>query len=292
MSKKSPKKFKQIKTDLKDRASKAVIDTLKYKAIFNYPTTYFELWHYLLSKEKISVESFNETLQRLVKTGKIRKQKSFYYLTEIDLGKSKENRERAEEYRLKAFSISNILKKIPWIDMIALTGSVAANNAASSSDIDMFFIVKPRRLWITRMFCVYILKILGVYWRKDKPEGKICPNIYVSNTNLSWDKRNIYIANEIAMIYPLYSRNNSYFRFISENSWIETFLPNILICKPPESIGIGKRNVLTKILDKLEFLLMKIQTSHMKGKVTKEVLKHNLIHFNKNDISNKILLRY
>jgi len=42
---------------------------------------------------------------------------------------------------------------IPWVKMVAITGSLAAYNPEKDSDIDMMIITKQNRVWITRGFC-------------------------------------------------------------------------------------------------------------------------------------------
>ncbi len=58
---------------------KAIIKTLLYSDIFNFPLSKDELWQYLISSEKIDRNEFELALKNLL--GDIRSKDGFYCLT-------------------------------------------------------------------------------------------------------------------------------------------------------------------------------------------------------------------
>lgn len=359
MAKHPPKKFRKIKRtrSIHDKAgngtSKAILDTLRYRQLFNYPMTYHQLWNYLIVDQyksrlstmssisptndvvndqinnscntDFSVDQFIKALEILVKSGKVIFQNGQYSMEKVNYAVVEKRKARAKELLIKANLATKYLKQIPWIEMLAVTGSVSAFNANDGDDIDMLVVTKPNRLWLSRLFLVSALKLLGIYWNAKNPAGTVCPNILLTSNNLSWDEknRNLYVANEISLLYPLYFKNNCYFDFLRANDWVGHYLPNFnKICQhdhEDQRVGtlgtdISNRHTLKKqlkltlgtsnkksqnlprsvsnVVDLLEFLARKSQLYYMRKKRTTETITNNLIHFNIHDSAPTILRKF
>ncbi len=183
------------------------------------------------------------------------------------------------------------MAKIPWIQFVGITGAISAFNAPKNDDIDLFIVTKKDRLWITRGFVFLILKILGELRTDKNPDMKICPNILIDESKLGWSssKRNVYVAHEIAMMYPLLNRNNTYFRLIKENDWIFNYFGNTSVTIPEKFEALKSKNIL---LLGLEDLSRSLQLKYMSKKKTSEVTNKYLIHFNRDDSTSPILKEY
>jgi len=295
MHKIPPKKFKRTKHPA--HTPIAILDTLRYRQVFNCPMNIFQIWNYLIATSPPAVDKFQKDLDQLVKEKKVLVKDGLYSLDKIDYEKAEKRRKHAEKLIAQARYIINYLKRIPWIEMLAVTGSVAAFSADEQSDVDIMVVTRPKRLWLTRLFLVSALKILGVYWNNKKPVGTICPNIYITSDNLTWNvnKQSLYIANEISLLYPIFFRHNCYFDFIKQNDWIENYLPNFnhhndssVIAIPPWREKQPRYN----FIDLIEMTAMKIQMSYMKNKKTTEIVSRNFLHFNTHDTSSDILRKY
>ncbi|MBU0649838.1 nucleotidyltransferase domain-containing protein [Patescibacteria group bacterium] len=294
MRKKPPKKFKGSKP-ARTRATglqKSILNTLKYRQLFDCPMTSFELWQYLIAGSAPSPTLFQKELAELVKSGKVICRENFYALHKLDLDKIRQKRKRAERMQERAKQICRYLEPIPWIELAAITGSVAAHNAEENCDIDILIVTKPGRLYLSRLFLVPILKLLGVYWTKQKPAGTICPNIMLTTTQLTWQpaKQNLYTANELALLYPLFSRHNCYFDFLRDNGWVNTYLPNFIV--PSKKRSASKNRPASKSLDLLEYLAREVQLRYMRSKKTTETVTADFVHFNNRDSAPAILQKY
>jgi hypothetical protein len=190
-----------------------------------------------------------------------------------------------------AKNIVKVLSVIPWVKLIGVTGSVAAFNAKDDSDIDFFIISARNRLWLTRFFTVLILKAIGRYRTNEDYTGKVCPNIYIDEQNLSWpkNKRNLFIAQEIIMMHPVLNRSNTYFNFIKANQWIFEYFRNFNISFP---VKTEKEFMHSQIINSVENMSRKLQIWYMKKKKTSEITERGIIHFNREDWTNKILIKY
>ncbi|HSX39194.1 MAG TPA: hypothetical protein VLI92_01225 [Candidatus Saccharimonadales bacterium] len=277
----------------KERACDAAVkNTLKYRAIFKYPMSFFQLQTFLICKKGFDYEFFKKTVRKLHKKNSIKAKEEKFMLPTLkplswDLRAkySKEHLQRCEKVFKK-------LEAIKWIKFLGVTGSVAAFNADKDDDVDIFIITEKNRLWLTRLFVVLTLKSLGVYRTEENPNKKICPNILIDESQLEWDKekQNIYVAHEIAMMHPVINRDNIYFRFLKRNRWINTYLGNFNVNYPEKFANKSKDQ--SEFVTKLESIVRSAQMKYMKKKQTSEVTTNNFIHFNKHDWTPKILTQF
>jgi hypothetical protein len=103
--------------------------------------------------------------------------------------------------------------------MLAVTGSLAVNNAVTSADIDYFLVTAPGRLWTCRALVVAIGKLAA------RQGLNLCPNYIVTTDALTFPDQNLYTAHEIAQMVPLYGLD-IYAKIRRQNAWVADFLPN------------------------------------------------------------------
>ncbi|MFC1722480.1 hypothetical protein ACFL0C_02420, partial [Patescibacteria group bacterium] len=147
-------------------------------------------------------------------------------------------------------------------------------------------------LWLTRGFVIALLKIINKYAQGGEGNEKFCCNLFIDETKAKWntDSRNIYIANEIISMHPIFERDNMYFRFIKQNDWCFRYFKNFKI-NFPENLKPTQKSK-SKFIDKLETIAREMQLKVMQGKKTSEITTKTVIHFNKHDHSEKILSTY
>jgi len=197
---------------------------------------YHNKYDYPLSESELNKWTANFDFQNIQK---IVFKNSFYFV------EKKEHlihiRKKREKYSKEKFLIAqkaaSILSKNKYILFIGITGSLAMNNAKKSDDIDLMFIAKKNRLWIAR-FMVY----LSLYKNKidvrkpksKKEKNKLCLNLWLDESNLSFEnKKNEFIAHEIAQVIPLFNKDKTYEKWLFVNKWILDYWPN--------SVNIKKR---------------------------------------------------
>lgn len=270
----------------------AVVKTLCYKSIFKYPLSIFQLYNGLITDTKVTPESFKRAIKASAKNRHIKVIKNrLYYLPDtLPLSWTLRFKNTKKVLNDNAY-VFGVLKGIPWIKMLAVTGSVACFNADDNDDIDIFIITDKGRVWLTRLFVVTLLKILNKYPNENNSTGKFCPNLYIDTSKLSWDpkKRNLFIAHEIITMFPIINRNNTYFNFIKNNDWIFDYYANFEI--DLQNIVV-KSKAQNKLVDYLENFVMKVQLDYMKRRQTKELTSNSLVHFIKNDCTQDVLKKY
>lgn len=267
---------------------KAIINTLAYSDIFNYPLTASEIHKYLTSRNAVTKERL---IKELAKVSIIEKKDNLYFFTGrenlVPLRKMR-NEESEEKIRLTKRTVS-LIGKIPTVKFLAISGSIAANNAKHSDDIDLFIITKKNKLWTTRL--VVVLLLLLLFKKRPKQvrtaKNKICPNMFLDESSLTTKEndQNIYTAREITQLKVMINKQNTYEKYLSENAWITKLLPNTKIKYVTKNSNIQKQTSKNKI----ERLLYKAQSLKMKKTITNETIKKNRAHFHPNKTNNHIL---
>lgn len=206
---------------------KAILRTLAYADVFDYPLTAREVHHFLIANGKINQHSVNQDLKKLPQ---VSQKESFYFLK----GRGKivslrRKRERWSREKLKiAKRVAGWLKPIPSIRMVGVTGALAMKNSDEEDDVDLMIVTSKDRLWLSRGLIVTFLRLTGLYRRPDKIKNKICPNMLLDESHLKIPKKeqDLFSAHEVCQLKLLWDRDETYQKFVKENQWSKRYLPN------------------------------------------------------------------
>lgn len=266
----------------------AIINTLEYSALFNYPLTKKEIYKYLICSKPYLYKSVAKQLNILVKSKKIYKVEDFFLTKKITKEMLKNKKDSIEQYRTiykKVKKDLSVLNKLFFIKFVGITGSVAAKDLKNYYDIDLFFICQTNFVWISRLFVVLLFKFKGVY---KKP---YCPNIYIEQGSIRWSEQNVYIANEIVRLKPVFNKNNTYEFFLSQNRWVLNFIPNFNT-KIKQYTHKKTLNITSYIFLPIEALLYIMEYIYMFPKISTEKISFNKILFFKKNYSSIITKKF
>jgi len=274
----------------------AIFKTLHYFDIFDYPLKVEEVHKYLV--ERLSVDALEKELTQMSADVKLISAGSGFYCLPgreeiIELRKKREG--WSQPKLQKAKRIAGVLKFIPWIKLIGVTGALALENSDEGDDIDLVIITSPRRLWLTRGLVVTFLLLTGQYRRANKIKDRICPNLMLSEEALEFPDHDLFTAHEIVQMKPVFERENTYQKFLQANQWVEEFLPNAIEsakCKVQSAKFSSKLKTGNTLLNSLETLAYRLQLKVMESKRTVEVTTPNVIRFHPEDIRQKVLDEY
>jgi predicted nucleotidyltransferase len=271
---------------------KAILRTLSYSSIFQYPMSLFQLYTFLITKNEFEFEFFKKSLRRLVKKRHIKAKDGKYYLPNTRPVSWSLRYKYSEDLMKETLEYIKPLRSIPWIKLVTVTGSLAKYNAKKDDDIDIFIITDKNRLWLTRGFVFIILKIINKYAQGPESKRKFCCNLFVDESKMLWnkEKHNLYIAHEILSMHPIMIRDETYLRFLKDNEWVFKYFKNLKFLFPVKYGHDSKSK--SRFVDLLENIARKAQLRYMDKKKTFEITTKNLIHFNKNDHSAEILNEY
>jgi hypothetical protein len=207
----------------------AILHTVLYADIFDYPLTPAEI-HYFL----ISTPAAPETVLSLVQnSARLRSRLCLThgYVTirgRQSIAALREERGRSSaRLWLAARRWATAIGGLPFVRMVAVTGALAMDNAPAGDDIDYLIVTAPGRVWLARALAVALVRVarlLGV---------GLCPNYVLARSALRQHQRNLYAAHDLAQMVPLVG-HQVYAEMRAANRWASAFLPQALSPLRPE----------------------------------------------------------
>src|SRR3990167_5807214 len=177
--------------------SSAVFATLAYHDIFDYPLTEDEI-HRLLVYKTASSGEVSKNLDLLLSRKRIEKKGEFYSSKKrASIVKTRKSRDRISESKFTmAKFLANILKFVPHIKLVAVSGALAMKNSHKEDDIDLVIVSAKGSLWTSRFLANLLL-----FPSKRDPKGKkvadkACLNLFLDESDLKIRDQNIYQAHE------------------------------------------------------------------------------------------------
>jgi len=294
---------------------KAILKTLIYADIFDYPLKAYEIHKWLIGR-KVSLRQVEKALGRLSKKIKVKSKKDYFFLPgRVSLVSIRQQRGRQSSLYFKKLQfIMPFLKLIPSIKLIGISGGLAMENADKKDDIDLFIVTAKNRLWISRLLTLGFLSLIGQRRQvKDKDRkiaGKLCLNILLEEDKLSQDKRDIYVAHEVLQMRVLWQRGGIYSKYLLDNEWAFKFLPNWIgdnffetslrggrkskRLSSDEAIFRNRlpRSQSSLAMTALENLAKKFQLKIMKSPKGMERIEEGALYFHPQDCRERILAEY
>ena len=119
---------------------------------------------------------------------------------------------------------TKFLTNLPGVEAIFLSGSRAQGHASENSDIDLFILATPGRIWTARFF-VYITLFLKRKMRRSKnTKNLFCPNHFITTSSLKIQEKDAYSAHLFSHNIPLHDMNNYFVQFAKINQkWVQKF---------------------------------------------------------------------
>jgi hypothetical protein len=221
---------------------RSVFHTLAYADVFDYPLTAHEVFRYLTSANA----SLEEVTQILADETLFSKVEEYYSLRgrEEIVETRKRRAQVASRLWPKAAYYGQILSMLPFVRMVAVTGSLAMNNTDQGKDIDYMIVTAPNHLWTCRALSLLMARFA-------KLEGvNLCPNYLITTKVLKMEEHSLYVAHELAQMIPL-SGMEIYGEMRRRNDWVVHYLPNSLMApEMPQGVKIvQKRSVIPKFLE-------------------------------------------
>ena len=260
---------------------KSILSTLVYYDVLGCPLTGWEIFKYLNRKGDFEVD-LNKILNVLDNGSElsefINQKNGIYFLK----GRKKIIEQRIERQIIsdkkwkKAKRVIRFLQLIPYIRMIAVSGSLAMNNAKEESDIDLLIVTRADRIWICRTFTTLFIHLIGQRRHGNLTKDRFCLNHYITDKSLNIPYKSLYNAQTYAHLVPVWQKRGMYKKFQKANSWIKEYLVNYpleqkgyLTTIKPISYFQFIKIFREKIFDTwfgniLEYILRKIQESKIR----------------------------
>ena len=207
---------------MKPSLQQHIESTLTYFELFSYPLTATEIHRFL--NFACSIRDVEDQLVLMKKNGKVDCSEQGYYSrlhqprwsVERDMGNK-----RAEKLLKLSSRFVRVIKRFPFVEAIAISGSLSKYYADKDADIDYFIITTTHRLWIART-------LLHLYKKLTFLRGHqhyYCMNYFIDQSALEIGDKNIYTAIELVTLLPVYNQE-AILKLKHQNGWFAEFLPN------------------------------------------------------------------
>jgi hypothetical protein len=199
---------------------RAIIETLAYSDVFEYPLRLNEIYRYL--PVQVRSEQISQKLSSL--HDHVGERDGYYYLTGRENIVGTRNLREARSRRLiqPAIKYGRILGALPFIRMVALTGSLAVMNSSADADLDYMLVAASGRVWTARAYALLFNRITRLFGHM------LCPNLIISENALAWSRHDLYSARELCQMIPI-SGLDVYQKLMKANGWLKEFLPNATV---------------------------------------------------------------
>ncbi|HLB51269.1 MAG TPA: hypothetical protein VJL38_03780 [Patescibacteria group bacterium] len=218
-----------------------IIATITYYDVLDYPLTGFEIWKYLLRAhngaggeytsatlgEVLLALSSDQVLLRYIDT-----KDGFHVLRgRTHLLEERRARNRGAIHKVRGVRrLAALLRFVPFVRGVFVTGRLAMKNTQSRSDWDLLIVLKHGRIWTGRFLVTTLLHIIGKRRHGKKVKDRACLNYFITTESLEIEPKDLYAAHEYSFVLPLYGAK-IFERFQFANHWIARYKPNYNIAE-------------------------------------------------------------
>lgn len=281
---------------------RAILSTLAYADIFDYPLTQKECYFYLISKTSFSSNKFQQTLFQLIKNKKIEYAGGFYFLPgrkRLVLQRNKKS-QFAKKKLVLAKHVAGVIGFISSVRLVGITGALSMQNTPQDDDVDLVVVTVNGTMWVTRFLVTLLISIMGKRRLPQQQQvgDKICLNMYIDESALDMRPHDLFIAHEVAQMVPVVDKGETYQKFMTANVWVKKFLPHAFGEKAKNLNGKEKQIsqwFLPFILNALRFLetpAKVFQLWYMHSRKTTEKITDHQLRFHPQDIRHWVLTYY
>ena len=199
----------------------AILRTVAYADIFDFPLTLEEIHRYLIgigsSLHRVEQALF---IGHLVPELLIHHQNYFTLPGREHIIQTRQHRAViAGQLWPKAVNYGRLIASLPFVRMVAVTGALAMDNVGFDADMDFVVVTEPGRLWLCRAMVILLVRMAAL--RGDR----ICPNLFLSENSLLYSQHDLYTAHEMIQMVPV-AGFEVYQRMMLLNLWTRDYLPN------------------------------------------------------------------
>lgn len=219
-----------------------VLKPIIYFSVFNHPLTKEEIFRF---SDITDIEKAENQLNNYAETGVIKKIDNYILVQNntSQITKRENGNKAAENVMPQVKQTAKFIASFPFIQGVAISGSLSKGYFDEKSDFDFFVITKAKRVWITRMFLAFYKRFF-----LNNSYKEFCINYFVSTQSLEIEEKNRFTATEIATVIPVFGKT-AFNQFYKSNMWVNDYFPNINLFEPVEQIIETKKSNKTRSIE-------------------------------------------
>ena len=226
----------------------AIARSVLYASLFDYPLTLAQLRQTLIESSQTPTEILALYARSDALRASIEFHQGFFFPRDRrDLISERRRREaRSQIFLDRHRRMLSIICALPFVKMVALSGSIAHLNLEGAGDLDLFIVTRGRHVWSVTVAVVVIAKLM----RRRKTT---CANFVLADSALALDQQDLFAASQIIHLKPLVG-GDAYRRFVAANPFVARFYPNFRVM-PTASRGQGWQRLVAGVKNVLEPVL-------------------------------------
>lgn len=198
----------------------AIARSVVYASLFDYPLTLAQLRQTLIESTQtpsqiVATYRSSPVLQALVE----HRDGYFFPKGRADLVDERRRREaRSRQFLRRHRILLELVCAMPYVRMVALSGSIAHLNLDGTGDLDLFIVTRGRRVWSTTVAILLLSKLL-------RRRRIACANFVVADSRLVLEQQDLFTASQVIHLKPLIGRD-VFLELLAANRFVFRFYPN------------------------------------------------------------------
>jgi len=201
-------------------SERAILHSVIYAALFDYPLTLAELHRSLMGVALDEAAILKAYRASPALRDAIEYRDGLFF--PAGRGRLVAERRRRERRSLAFLErhrrLLDLVCAIPYVRMVALSGSIAHLNMDGAGDLDLFIVTRGRHVWSVTVAIVVLAKLL-------RHRDVTCVNFVLADSRLALDQQDLFTANQMIHLKPLIGREVLQ-EFLRANPFVATFYPN------------------------------------------------------------------
>ena len=174
-------------------AEESIARSVLYAALFDYPLTLAQLRQTLIGSPQTPSEIVGPTV-RVQRLAGYRRAAGWLtsfppaaatWSQHADVGKL-----RSRAFLLEHRPLLRLIAALPYVKLVALSGSIAHLNLENGGDLDLFIVTRGRRVWSTAVAVDLLARLL-------RRRRTLCANFIVADTALAFEQQDLFTASQI-----------------------------------------------------------------------------------------------
>lgn len=270
---------------------------IAYFDVFRYPVTAFEVWKWLYAPaEPWSLAQVMTCLTTSAELqSRVQMHGGFYGLSSVVAACADRHTRYLDALR-KYARVQRVLQymgRLPYIAGIAVCNSLAYHHTSAESDIDLFIITAPRRVWTVRLLAVSAMALLRLR-PGEATRDPVCCSFFADQDVLSLEvlkhaADDPYLAMWHTSLIPLVEHDNVFSALRAHNAWATTTVPHALPVRRAPAYRLGRLRPLRwlplteRLARSFQEMRLSPAIAQLKNRDTRVVINNKMLKFHEND---------
>ncbi len=217
----------------------AIARSVLYAALFDYPLRLSQLRQTLIGSRQTPSDILASIRDSPALASVVEHRDGFFFPAgRHDLVAVRHRREiRSRAFLARHTLLLRAIGSLPFVRMVALSGSIAHFNLQAGGDLDLFIVTRGRRVWATTVIVILLSKLL-------RRRSTLCANLVVADTSLAFSPADLFTASQIVGLRPV-TGGDVMHRVLAANSCVREHFPNFHVPPParPSPVRQARRLV-------------------------------------------------